>query len=88
MASLLLPIAFSSFLFVISSQLTSAFGEQEQNQSNDVHQVRVYSLLLKPSVALSEIQSGLTGEQSPPPFNEGDPNYRTCIHANRQDKGQ
>ena len=81
MAFLLLPIAFSSFLFVTSSQLTSAFGEQEQNQSNDVHQVRVYSLLLRPSVALSEIKSGLTDEQSPPPSTKV---TQIIVHASMQ----
>ena len=61
MASLLLPIAVSLFFSLTSSQLSPAFGKQ--NQSNGVYQVRLYSLLRKHSIALSETQSGLTGEQ-------------------------
>ena len=54
MVFLLLFISFSSFFFFTTSQLTSAFSEQ--NQSN-VGQVRLYSLIRSHSIASSQIQS-------------------------------
>ena len=54
MAFLLLTIAFTSFFFLDSSQLTRAFGEQ--NQSN-VSQVRLYSLVKRNSFFSCEKQS-------------------------------
>ena len=59
-AFLLLFILFSSFFFFTTSQLTSAFGEQ--NQSN-VGQVRLYSLIKSHSIASSQMQSRSTGGQ-------------------------
>jgi hypothetical protein len=61
----LLAIVFSLFFFLTSSQITPAFGDQ--SQSNGVHQVRLYSLLRRHSIASSEIQSGLSGEQRKSP---------------------
>jgi hypothetical protein len=60
-AFILLPIAFSLFFFLTSSQLSPAFGEQ--NPSDDVHQVRLYALSLRYSIASNEIQSSSTDEQ-------------------------
>ncbi len=59
-ASLLLPIVFSSFFFLIVNQLTSAFGEQSQA---NVGRVCLYSLLQRYPIASSEIQSRLSGGQ-------------------------
>ena len=57
MAFLLLFILFSSFFFFTTSQLTSAFAEQ--NQSN-VGQVHLYSLIKSHSIASSQMQSRST----------------------------
>jgi hypothetical protein len=64
-AFLLLLVVFFSFFFLTSNQITPAFGEREQ--LNGVHQVRLYSLLLRHSIASSDIELGLSGEQRKSP---------------------